>query len=56
VARTKVILPDAQYLALVHALIARRHLETRTNSSIEATLLATADRLSREPVVDLLVR
>lgn len=56
VARTKVILPDAQYLALVHALIARRHLETRASSSIEATLLATADRLSREPVVDLLAR
>ncbi|NHC08366.1 HD domain-containing protein [Azonexus fungiphilus] len=50
VARSRVIVPDAQYVALVHALIARRSDESRSGLSMEATLLATADRLSSEAV------
>ncbi|WP_341744090.1 HD domain-containing protein [Azonexus hydrophilus] len=50
VARSRVIVSDAQYLALVHALIARRTYESRSGLSIEATLLATADRLTNEAV------
>lgn len=50
VARSRAIVSDAQYLALVHALIARRTHEARNGTSMEATLLATADRLSSEAV------
>lgn len=56
VARTRVIVPDALYLGLVHALIARRRLEARDDPSIEASVLATADRLSCEPLFDVLSR
>lgn len=56
VARTRVIVPDSLYLALVHALIARRHLEARETPSMEASVLATADRLSCDTVFDTLAR
>lgn len=55
-ARTRVIVPDALYLGLVHALIARRRLEARDDPSIEASVLATADRLSGESLYDVLAR
>lgn len=51
VARSRVIVSDAQYLALVHALIARRTHGVRNDTSMEATLLATADRLTSEAVL-----
>ncbi len=54
VARTRAIIPDALYLALVHALIARRHLEAREVPSMEARVLAAAERLSCDPVSDAL--
>jgi len=45
VARAKVIVPEAQYLALVHALIAARG-EPADRQSLEATILAVATRLA----------
>lgn len=45
VARAKVIVPDAQYLALIHALIAARG-NPGNGQSIEATILTAANRLS----------
>lgn len=50
-ARDGVIVPDAQYLALVHALTATRRavwLGVREPQMIEATILAVADRASSE--------
>jgi 3'-5' exoribonuclease len=48
-AKDRVILPDAHYLALLHALTAAKGAEwlgIRQPVSLEATLLSTADRLS----------
>jgi 3'-5' exoribonuclease len=48
VARSKVIVPEAQYLALVHALVAARG-QAEDRRSMEATVLAVATRLTQEP-------
>lgn len=48
VARAKVIVPEAQYLALVHALIAARG-QPADRQSLEATVLAVAARLADQP-------
>lgn len=47
VARAKVAVPEAQYLALVHALVAARG-QAEDRRSVEATILAVATRLSAE--------
>ncbi len=47
VARARVIVPEAQYLALVHALVAARG-QAEDRRSVEATVLAVAARLSEE--------
>ncbi len=48
VARSRVIVPDAQYLALVHALIAARGSVSNSESrSTEAIILSVADRMAQ---------
>lgn len=48
VARARVIVPDAQYLALVHTLIAARGLLSESASkSTEAIILSVADRMAQ---------
>ena len=48
VARSRVIVPDAQYLALVHALIAARgSVNNGESRSTEASILSVADRMAQ---------